>query len=232
MPTELVLQPHVLEGLAEVRRWPSEEARQWVEQFVHDAADDPRIHAIVAYGSAVRDVPESSDVDLLYVYSGEDAASATPPMDVELREFQAETLDDRVAAGDEVLGWSLRYGVPLFEREGWWTRLQSRWADRLPLPSATAAEERAARALKVAKGLEAGGDEDAAAELRLSALTQQARARLIRHGVFPLSRPELPEQLASIGEWEIASELDARLDVAKGWRHQVSGSPAKHRESC
>jgi hypothetical protein len=221
MLTDLALQSHVIEGLAAVRHWPSEAARRWVEQFVHDAADDPRIHAIVAYGAAVRDVPESSDVDLLYLYSGDDAASGMPPMDVELRGFQAETLDDRVAAGDEVLGWSLRYGVPLLERDGCWTKLQTRWIGRLSLPSATAAEERAARALKVANGLEVGGDEDAAAELRLSALTQQARARLIRSGMFPLSRPELPLQLASIGDWEIASELDALLEAA-----------AKHRRAC
>jgi hypothetical protein len=208
----VILPPHVLDAdLAAIRRWPSEDARRWVERFVRGAADEPRLLAVVAYGSSVRDVPDSSDIDLLYVYSGDDVDLGMPPLDVELRGFQVETLDDRVAAGDEVLGWSLRLGVPLFVRDGCWTELQSRWAGRLPLPSATSAEKRAARALNAATGLAAGGDEDAARELRLSALTQQARARLLRGGMFPLSRPELPQQLASIGEWEIASELDARL---------------------
>jgi predicted nucleotidyltransferase len=212
-----------LAALAGIRRWPSDEARHWVEAFVSDARDDPRICTIVAYGSAVRDVPESSDVDLLYVYAGDAADLDTPPMDVELRGFQLETLDDRVASGDEVLGWSLRFGVPLYERDGCWTALRARWAGRLPLPSADAAEERAARALKIADGLAAGGDQDAAAELRLTALTQQARARLIRYGVFPLSRPELPHQLASIGAWQIASELHALLSN----RVEASGVEAR-----
>ncbi|MFL5539478.1 MAG: hypothetical protein ACJ8J0_10825 [Longimicrobiaceae bacterium] len=201
-----------LSPLFPIRRWPSDEAREWVEAFVRDGGDDPRICAIVAYGSAVRDVRSSGDIDLLYVVSGDGIREDIPPMDiVELRCFSAETVDERIANGDEVLGWSLRFGVPLFERDGYWTRLKARWKDRLPFPSADAAEERAARAFKVAEGLAAGGDEDAARELRLSALTQQARARLIRCGVFPLSRPELPQQLASIGEREIASELESLL---------------------
>jgi len=217
--TPLLPTDALLAAFAGIRRWPSEDARHWVEAFVGDATDDPRIHAVVAYGSAVREVPESGDVDLVYVYAGDEAELGTPPMDVDLRGFQAETLDARAAAGDEVLGWSLRFGVPLFERDGCWTRLQARWAGQLPLPSADAAEERAARALKVAEGLAACGDDDAAAELRLTALTQRARARLIRRGVFPLSRPELPRQLASIGERKIASEIDALLSA----RAPVSG---------
>ena len=198
-------------SLAAIRRWPSDEAREWVEAFVRDAGDDPRICAIVAYGSAVREVRSSGDVDPLYVFSGDGIREDIPPMDVELRGFSAEAIDQQIASGDEVLGWSLRLGIPLFGRDGYWTRLRARWTNRLPFPSAIAAEERAARALKVAEGLAAGGDEDAAHELRLSALTQQARARLIRCDVFPLSRPELPQQLASVGEWEIASELESLL---------------------
>jgi len=211
MSIETTLSPSVIDaGLAAVRRWPSDDARGWVEQFVRRAAEDSRLCAIVVYGSAIRDVEDSSDVDLLCVYAGDELAFDAP-MDVDLRTFQSETVDERVAAGDEVLGWSLRFGVPLFERDGYWTELQSRWAGGLPLPSAAAAEERAARALNASAGLAAGGDEDAAHELRLSALTQQARARLIRSGVFPLSRPELTQQLASIGAWELASELEALI---------------------
>jgi len=203
----LSAEPH----LAAIRRWPSDDARTWVEAFVRDATGAPRVCAIVAYGSAVRAVPGSSDVDLLYVFSGDGIREDVPPMDVDLRGFSAETLDERIASGDEVLGWSLRFGVPLFERDAYWTRLKAHWANRLPFPSAVAAEERARRAFRAAEGLAAGGDEDAARELRLVALTQQARAGLIRSGMFPLSRPELPRQLTAIGEWELASELDTLL---------------------
>jgi predicted nucleotidyltransferase len=214
MSIESISPPPVLDAsLAVVRRWPSEDAQRWVEQFVHQAAEDPRLCAVVVYGSAVRDVSESSDVDLLCVYAVDEMVFDAPPMDVDLRAFQSDTVDERVASGDEVLGWSLRLGIPLFERDGYWTRLQASWTGRLPLPSAAAAEERAARALNASAGLSAGGDEDAARELRLSGLTQRARARLIRSGVFPLSRPELPQQLGSIGERGLASELHALLSA-------------------
>ena len=214
MPSTSLLPAHPsLADLAGIRRWPSDDARHWVEAFVADAAGNPRFRAIVAYGSAVRDVRASGDLDLLYVFSGDGISADAAPMDVDLRGYSSDVVDQRIASGDEVLGWSLRHGVPLFEREGYWTELQSHWTGRLPLPSADAAEERAARALKVAEGLAAGGDEDAAAELRLTALTQRARACLIRRGVFPLSRPELPQQLVRIRERELATELASLLTM-------------------
>lgn len=197
-------------GLAAIRRWPSERARLWVERFVCDAAETPSVVAIVAYGSSVRDAEGSEDVDLLYVHAGEVAFGAAPA-DVDLRAYASEVLDDRIAAGDEILGWALRLGVPLFEHDGFWSELQDRWVGRLPLPSAAAAEARAARAWDAAAGLAANGDVEAARELERSAVTQQARAQLIRSGVFPLSRPELPEQLASVGAFALAAELSALL---------------------
>lgn len=134
-------------GLAAIRRWPSERARAWVERFVCDAAENPCVVAIVAYGSTVRDAGESEDVDLLYVHLGAEVA----------------------------------------------------------------ADERAARARKAATGLAADGDPEAARELERSAVTQQARARLIRSGIFPLSRPELPGQLVAVGDLPLAAELSALL---------------------
>lgn len=202
-----------LAATAGIRRWPSDGARQWVEAFVGDAAGDLRLVAVVAYGSSVRDVHGTGDIDLLYVFTEAEIDVDAPPADVDLRGFRAEAMEQRITSGDEVLGWSLRHGVPLFERDGYWTELQKRWTGRLPLPSADVAEERAARALKVAEGLAAGGDEDAAAELRLTALTQRARARLIRNGVFPLSRPELPQQLVRIRERALATELASLLTM-------------------
>jgi len=45
----------------------------------------------------------------------------------------------------------------------------------------------------------------------LAALTQRARARLIRAGIYPQSRPELPDQLIGIGEHDLARELSDLL---------------------
>ncbi len=48
-------------------------------------------------------------------------------------------------------------------------------------------------------------------EQRLVALTQEARAFLIRKAIFPSSRPELPGQLREVGETELAERLEAAL---------------------
>jgi hypothetical protein len=42
-------------------------------------------------------------------------------------------------------------------------------------------------------------------------LTHRARAALLRAGVFPASRPELPAQLRQIRESTLAKDLEAAL---------------------
>ena len=51
------------------------------------------------------------------------------------------------------------------------------------------------------------GDESAADDLILAALTQFARKRLIENGVFPASRPELPDQLREIDQNDPVARL-------------------------
>ena len=50
-------------------------------------------------------------------------------------------------------------------------------------------------------------DESAADDLILAALTQFARERLITNGVFPASRPELPDQLRKIDESDALADM-------------------------
>jgi hypothetical protein len=172
------------------------------------ACERPEVLAVVVYGSAVRDVEDSADVDLLVVHTGDDQPPFTaPPLDVDVRAYPGAEIDARIAAGHDVLGWALRYGIPAYERECFWSGLVSRWKHRLPLPSAEIAEERAAKARRYYQELSAVGDADAAREQLVAMLTHQARARLLRAGVFPGSRPELPGQLIGIGELALADEL-------------------------
>jgi|1185.fasta_scaffold483601_2 hypothetical protein len=187
-------------------RWPSAEARAWVEDLLRRAADDDRVAAVVAYGSAVRDGVEAADVDLLIIASSE-ADAGPPPLDVDLRRIDPSDVEHAIAAGDEVLGWAARFGVPLVDKDGFWADLVARWTGRLPFPSAETADARADRAFQSEAGLRAAGDPDAADEMRLLALTQRARARLLRANVYPLSRPEIPAQLLSIGKLDLAAEL-------------------------
>src|SRR5207249_10733516 len=103
-----------------------------------------------------------------------------------------------IMEGQELLGWVVRFGKLICERKDYWTKLRQQWLDRMPFPSATVAEDRVKRAWRLSQELSEMGDEDAAQEQCLVALTQEARAHLIRRGVYPASRPELPGQLRAI----------------------------------
>jgi hypothetical protein len=72
-------------------------------------------------------------------------------------------------------------------------------------------DERVSRAWRLYRELSEIGDEDAAQEQRLSAVTLDARACLIRQGIYLASRPELPEKLRGIDETGMAEELEAAL---------------------
>lgn len=200
--------PRLLES---VEKWPSVPAREWVEQFFRMAYNRAEILAIVAFGSIVRDVSYSADVDLLFVYRSEKPSFATPPLDVDVKTYRKTDVESLVARGHELLCWSLRFGKVLHQKDRYWSDLQQTWARHLPLPSATVAEERAERARRLLDDLRVIGDDDAVQEQSITMLTHQARACLIRARVFPASRPELPKQLRSIGELEIASRLTDAL---------------------
>lgn len=202
-----------------IRQWPSEEARKWTERFLERMCSHPEVLAVVAFGSAVRRVSSSADLDLLYIYRSKDPRVDSPPLDVDVRGYDQAAVEELIEAGHDLLCWTLKYGRVICECEGFWTDLRRRWLRRLPMPSAELAEERAARSRKLYEDLHAAGDADAAAEQWLSWLTHKARAALIRAGVFPASRPELPEQLRAIGESSVADALDAALTARQ------SGSP-------
>ena len=65
--------------------------------------------------------------------------------------------------------------------------------------------------MKMASGLLDVGDLDAASEELLFAASHVARATLLRDGVFPLSRPELPSQLDTVDS-SLGRLLEALMD--------------------
>ncbi|HEX8671432.1 MAG TPA: hypothetical protein VF710_06065 [Longimicrobium sp.] len=195
-----------------IRSWPSPEAREWSRRMVHTACANPDVLAVVAIGSAVRAVEAADDVDFLIVRASEETPELGPlPLDVDVLAYPAALVDDKLAAGHDLLGWAVQFGVLVYERQRFWSCLTERWMNRVPLPSADHAAERAARARRLTEELRAVGDLDAAAEQNVWWLTQDARARLIRAGVYPASRPELAEQLRGIGAYPQADELEAAL---------------------
>jgi hypothetical protein len=198
-------------ALSAVRSWPSGRARLWTIDVVAAARQDAGFLAIVASGSAVRDVAQSDDLDLVLVYRESRPNLPRPPISVDLQLREADEVPKKLANGHDFLSWAVRFGRPLFEREQWWSRLRADWNDRLSLPSAAEARKRAHRAQRLHEELQTLGDHDAAMENYVSMLTHLARATLSDAGILPRSRPELADQLRQIGEIRLADRLTDAL---------------------
>ncbi len=194
-------------------RWPSEKAKEWVKAFVLAAREDASTAAVVLVGSIVRPVAQVQDADVLCVFHDKKMECAGHPLDVDLWSYTAADVPKLIAQGNDILGWAIKFGHLLCERGRYWTRLREVWLPKLPLPSAKVALKRARKAGKLCDELRKMGAPDAAAEERLTQLTHLARARLLSHGVYPASRPELPNQLFQIGEEELAKLLSDGLRI-------------------
>ena len=199
------------ERLGAVRSWPDEAAQVWTLDLVQGASRNRAIEAIIASGSAVRDVECSDDLDLVLVYREDRPGLPRPPMTIDLRQYERADVKRKLAGRHDYLSWTVRYGQVLFERDGWWTRLRAHWNSRLMLPSVAEAQERARKAERLYDQLREVGDRDAADDVRISMLTHLARAALSSARVFPKSRPELAGQLRSIGEQALADSLAEAL---------------------
>ena len=204
---------HVLET---IDKWPSTRAKEWVENFVQTSRQQSDIWAIVIFGSITRPrVIYSVDVDLLVIYESEKPNFVLPPLDVDIRSYRQEDIESLLLEGHELLCWTILFGKVLYEKDTYWTTLCDKWKNSLPLPSAKTADKRAKRAKQLFEDLKVIGDEDAAQEQYITMLTQIARAYLIRSDTYPASRPELPDQLKSVGEHELASQLEKALHTRR-----------------
>lgn len=197
-------------GLRVVRRWPTKKAKSWSADFVERCKNDPNVLAVVAIGSAIREVPASADVDLILIYR-DSALEVRSPIEVDLRQYDAAEVERLALEGHDLLGWALRLGKVVLEREGRWTVLAERLRATLPWPDADVARRRAQHSERLLEYAAEVGDEDAAAEQRVTYLTHLARSELLDRNVFPASRPELPDQLKEVGESELAERLAEAL---------------------
>lgn len=166
------------------------------------AAEGAPEQIVVLIGSVARGTAnEQSDVDILVISEGNPhKVQSDPPAHVQY--FTRTQFLERLGAGDDFAAWCVRYGAVLEDTEGWAHLLVSVeakvWPDwRRKLPHAT-------RRLHLAASMFRLGDLDAASEETLYLLTHLGRALLLRAGLFPLSRPEMPEQLESIGHPALA----------------------------
>jgi hypothetical protein len=219
--------PNHLNGSAadsppEILRWPTERARKWTCDFLNSAPANRSLLAVVAIGSAIRPNVASTDLDLIVISAEAVPLHISPPMEIDLRVYSVVAISAKIASGHDLLGWAVKFGKVLFQRDHCWDTIIDDWKGRLPLPSPALARERAAASHgRLAKVLQSG-DRDAIREQAISYLTHLARAELLDRGIFPASRPELPSQLRATNSSVIGEQLerllqndqidDARLD--------------------
>jgi len=187
------------ERLSVIRRWVGG-VKQWLSSFLEAVHFNESIVAVVVMGSVVRErCHRRSDFDLLLLYRGKRPVIKAP-MEVDIRFISIEGLEEQICKGQEIICWALTFGSPLYDPELFWHRLESSWSGRVPYPSALDARERGEKSLARAIEMLEVEDESAADDLVLAAFTQFAREALIKGGVFPASRPELPNQLRNLSE--------------------------------
>lgn len=181
---------------------------------------------VVLIGSYAREVSSwRSDIDILVLLPESRVTRLKPPFGAHLHVETAERFARKLDEGDDFAISAVRYGQLLYDKSGFWAKLRDRlehakwpgWLDKIA---------HAKRRLAIGDKCLEMGDYDAAAEEYLFAATQLARAVLLRQRIYPLSRPELSEQLAGIGWADLASDLQdlLHLDLKEAELRRISES--------
>ena len=172
-------------------------------------ASNPGVEfAAILVGSVARETStERSDIDVVFV-SEQRLRRARCAARVHAQLFVADELRQKLRAGDDFALWCVRLGLPIAD-PGIWATITAdpeaaEWPDWKPKIV------HAMRRLILSSDLLKVGDLPAASEEALYAVTHTARAILLRAAVFPLSRPEMVEQLLGAGHRPLA-ELLRRL---------------------
>ena len=173
---------------------------------------------VILVGSGARDTMNvRSDVDILVLHDESHWIHFKCPGDVHVQQDSRSNFLRRLEGGDDYPGWALRFGIPVSDPDGWWDRQAKAERDNPHWPDWRAKVCYARKRLAMALELLEIGDVDAASEELMFAASHVARAVLLQHGVFPLSRPELPLQVEGIdsGLARLLERLiDAELDVS------------------
>jgi len=150
----------------------------------------------------------SVDLDLIAICKDPHLLKESPPIEIDLRTYSSLKIDDKVEARHDMLIWAIMFGKVLFQNDSFWDRIVDSWRERLPLPSAKVALDRAENVYRHLIAVLGMKDENAVHEQALSYLTHLARAKLLNRAVYPASRPELAQQVRAIGDFQLAEWLD------------------------
>ena len=180
---------------------------------------------VVLVGSVARGAMNMrSDIDVLVLHPDSRRLRLKRPGDIHLQQDSRSRFLRRLQNGDDYPGWALRFGTPVHDPDGWWAKQAAAEFRDPHWPDWRAKTQHASKRMKIASEMLAIGDIDAASEELLFAASHIARATLLRGGVFPLSRPEMPSQLEDIdsGLARLLERLIGECIDADGIRSAVS----------
>jgi hypothetical protein len=153
--------------------------------------------ALILSGSTARGHrTDISDLDYHLIDKPIDTSDLSRELDLHV--LTSEELMSQVAAGDDFVQWSLRFGLVVFDH-GPVREAMVLVAEGDVWPNVERKRANAVKSLDLARRFVATGDQDAAVVQVRTALSLAARAHLLQCRVFPLSRAELPAQLRDVG---------------------------------
>lgn len=170
-------------------------------------AQEAEAHSLVLSGSTARG-KRTGISDLDYHVVGRKVDTTDLSAELDLHVLSTEELEANVLAGDDFIQWSLRFGRVIFD-DGTLLRALRLMADARPWPDVERKRRHAAKSLDLARRVVESGDEDGALLQVRTALSLAARAHLLAHGEFPMTRAELPEQLAAARQVAAAEALQS-----------------------
>ncbi len=163
---------------------------------------------VVLVGSSARGtMHDRSDIDILVIDDHNARIRLQRPGDIHLQQHSRSRFLTRLEDGDDYPAWALRFGIPIRDPGGWWAKQVAAELDDPHWPDWQPKADYAKKRIAVSRELLDVGDIDAASEEMMFAASHVARAVLLKHGQFPLSRMELPSQLESIAT-DLAHLLD------------------------
>lgn len=161
---------------------------------------------VILIGSAARNRQTSrSDTDLL-VITRNNLPKWRVPINLHLHIETRQNFLNKLKCGDDFQAWAIRYGKTVFDPSKWWDFIKSN-PDYYVWPNWKKKMEHAIKRYNVAVKLIEDEDFDAAEEEYLMTTSHIARALLLKDKVFPLSRPEIVEQLRLQGYLNLSQIL-------------------------
>jgi predicted nucleotidyltransferase len=174
-----------------------------VQAFMERIRSNEEDLSVVLVGSVARHTQsENSDIDLLVV-SKRPFEGLSLPSRVHLMHSTYDDFLKQLENGEDFEAWSVRLGVVVHDN-GLWSEILIR-PESKTWPSWQKKVVHGARRLFLANKLIETGDLEAATEEMLYAVGHIARGLLLKADIFPLSRPELEDQIEALGYPHIAS---------------------------